>query len=191
MRLLTQAKYVEIAILIEPYHKSHVHYHKYHKALSLVDKFPNTNVYLWPPIFSPGRCPAAKSMSGSELGPNAKKPGFSRGLTIAHLEIWRDFRRRRMVSTKNDSSDALFIMEDDAECSVMNCGNITVSELQTFKSDIHFFGWCYKKEIWKPPMCTHAYAISISGINKLVDMIDPCGTAVNRLLFCFHKSCKT
>lgn len=75
--------------------------------------------------------------------------------------------------------DIIAIFEDDA-ISAINQLNITLQEeFSDMKVDMLFLGWCEGRAARPVPLCTHAYAITRRGAQKLIKYYEPCGRAVD------------
>jgi hypothetical protein len=113
-----------------------------------------------------------------------RKPwGFQRGLTIAHKEVWEEFVQNHLHIPHNQSASTLpvlVVFEDDAICVMENCQNVTMKWLQSMSTDLAYLGWCSMDKAARiPPVCTHAYAVSVHGARKLLHEIKPCRQAID------------
>jgi hypothetical protein len=76
--------------------------------------------------------------------------------------------------------DIIVIFEDDAMNSIKDLNSTIIEELSQMKGiDILFLGWCEGRAAAPVPLCAHAYALTRSGAEKLIDKIEPCGRAVD------------
>jgi len=134
-------------------------------------------------------CPTEKQTSTATHTPNKIV-----GTTIAHTRIWQDFYRRHRF---NNPEDFILIFEGDATCSVVDCGSYAVEQLKTTTADVVYFGWCYMNATEAalagpyvnssrigdkieashqilPPVCLHAYAVSLRVARFLFNNVFPC-----------------
>lgn len=111
-----------------------------------------------------------------------------RGSNLAHREIWLDFyqTRRRCGFQAND---VLIVFEDDAFEGVPNAGELAIEYVRNMTTDVMWLGYCYQYEHDHPsiggkvPFCLHAYAITLPGAKKLLDLLSPCSIFADAQLF--------
>jgi hypothetical protein len=150
-------------------------------ARDMIAKLPFP-VTLWPPVIARS-CPYTSSQHKTE-----------RGLAFAHLQIWMDFSyQTRYPEMDGDSAheapdrneyppqdkDILVIFEDDAEIAVEDISHVLAAELSDMRSDLLYLGWCEGRLAKPVPLCTHAYAVTRVGAKKLINLLEPCGAALD------------
>ena len=101
------------------------------------------------------------------------------GSNMAHKEVWDQFyRNRRPCGLRNN--DTLVVFEYDAFLGMDDAGALAIESVEKMASDIHFLGFCYQKPNLHPrvsgkaPYCLHAYAVTLEGARKLLDLVDSC-----------------
>ncbi len=75
--------------------------------------------------------------------------------------------------------DILVIFEDDAEISVEVISPVLAAELSHMRTDLLYLGWCEGRLAKPVPLCTHAYAVTRVGATKLINLLEPCGAALD------------
>lgn len=80
------------------------------------------------------------------------------------------------------TEDVLVVFEDDAVVAVQDVEVSLTNEFTHMDTDLVYLGWCHGKNIRKPPMCTHAYALRRSGVHILMKQYDVCGAAIDEQL---------
>lgn len=125
-------------------------------------------IQYWPPIYS-------RTCKQSE-----KKFDQGRGSNIAHKEAWSAF----YLSAHADpfrSNDVLVLFEDDAHVTFEGAEIEALHTVMKMTEDMIYLGYCYKDEQLHPkvskqaPYCNHAYAMTVQGAKKLIDLFDSCG----------------
>jgi len=98
---------------------------------------------------------------------------------MVHKEVWDQFyRNRRPCGLRNN--DTLLVFEYDAFLGMHNAGALAIESIQKMTSDFHFLGFCYQRPHLHPrvsgkaPYCLHAYAVTLEGARKLLDLVDSC-----------------
>lgn len=115
----------------------------------------------WPAIFT--------SLCPSRLNKSTKKN--ERGLILAHRCIWE--------SVVKSNYSKVVIFEDDACKSSETSVNIMNNCLKTMTTDVLFLGWCHHTDLYKMPLCTHAYALTKAACMMLLAEVDQCGPAID------------
>jgi hypothetical protein len=108
---------------------------------------------------------------------NGKSRGNDRGVSLAHLQIWDNFLYEGRNGFNRTAHDVLVVFEDDAVSAVTDLKWSLDRELMNVDVDLLFLGWCKGSKGF--PMCTHAYAATRSGIEKIRNGFDTCGTAID------------
>jgi len=131
---------------------------------------------VWPGIYT-ANCMGVHFQDTTSFN-KAHKPGFQRGLLLAHRQIWEDFARKHHSIPENISyfeSPKLVIFEDDAMEIDPIVHDIAFQSVQNMTKDLHLLGLCYDRDPGKKvPECTHAYALTVRGCRKLFANIDQC-----------------
>ena len=114
----------------------------------------------WPAVFTKS-CPININYSKY-----AKKICTTcRGLSIAHKEIWDDF--------KKSDSDYIVIFEDDAEIESEQAIDLFFNKLNNLSADITYLGHCFGH------LCLHSYVLNKYAVRILLDHVRTCGTAID------------
>lgn len=103
--------------------------------------------------------------------------GNDRGVMMAHYQIWLDWvyqGRRGVDKAVATDRDLLIVFEDDAVVAVRDLPRVLGQELRDMTTDLLFLGWCYGHK--RMPMCTHAYAVTRQGVQKMLAEWDVCST---------------
>jgi len=142
----------------------------------LADSFPDSgehhpHAYLWSGV-------RAQACPTHDMGVyNDEHHDISKivGTTTAHFRIWVEFYRRHR---HNNPNARIIIFEDDALCSEKDCGDRAIRQIQVSKADIFYLGWCYyhgdKYLKNYPPLCLHAYSLTVRGAYTLMNNVYPC-----------------
>jgi hypothetical protein len=165
---------------------SHVLFEEHNKAVQSGQerKMSLLEMKIWPPIL------AADCISDSD------SPSKGRGSNIAHRDIWDYFHRHRRTHCEeykkkhNITEDILLIFEYDAYLGVKDAAARTIDAIRNLRTDLMYLGYCFKKNQHprvypKAPFCLHAYALTLTGTKKLLDLLDPCGPFADAQLFNF------
>ena len=128
------------------------------------------------------KCPK-RSPVKDELSDNYTVPN------IAHIEAWQQF----YSSQKDCPRSTLLVFQHDACIGVSDAGEIVSQHLSTMTEDIMYFGFCFKsfgipkflkrkrfikyhpKATGLAPHCLHAYAVTVAGASKLLELVKECG----------------
>lgn len=142
----------------------------------LAESFPETgehhpHAYLWSGV-------RAQACPTHDMGVyNDENHDVSKivGTTTAHFRIWVEFYRRHR---HNNPNARIIIFEEDALCSEKDCGDRAIRQIQVSKADIFYLGWCYyhgdKYLKNYPPLCLHAYSLTVRGAFTLMNNVYPC-----------------
>ena len=166
-------KLVEIAVLKKKTHNdpSLGHDAFIHRAFSRNSTPP---VYYWDGVYGIDQCPTTdvryldKNHSASKVI----------GIALAHYRIWQEFYRRHR---DNDPESRILILEADIRCSREFCGDIAIEHINRTDKDVLFIGWCRVRnnDTSAPPVCAHAYSISVKGAKVLLGNVFPCISPVD------------
>ena len=127
-------------------------------------------IHLWDAVWT-GACPTG-SMASHQLDKDVHPPSKLIGISMAHQRIWQEYYRRHRHTGKRGY---IVIMEDDAICEKTPwCSDQAQKHLQSSTADLVYLGWCVYKGKPKPPLCTHAYAVTPRGARTLFREIFPC-----------------
>lgn len=127
-------------------------------------------IHLWDAVWT-GACPTG-SMASHQLDKDVHPPSKLIGISMAHQRIWQEYYRRHRHTGKRGY---IVIMEDDAICEKTPwCSDQAQKHLETSTADLVYLGWCVYKGKPKPPLCTHAYAVTPRGARTLFREIFPC-----------------
>ena len=169
-------KLVEIAVLTKKARNDEV----FHNDAFIQHAFSSntTPVYYWDGIYGVNECPTFdvrhldKDHSASKVI----------GIVLAHYRIWQDFYRRYR---NGDPESRILILEADVRCSRDFCGDIAIEEINRTNKDLRFVGWCRvrNKNMSAPPLCAHAYAISVKAAEVLLKNVFPCLDPVDGQIF--------
>lgn len=127
-------------------------------------------VYFWEGVYGISSCPTTplkyidKTHSASKI----------MGITMAHFRIWQEFYRRFRY---DDQSRRLLILEGGVRCARSFCRDLAMEYINSVSEDILFLGWCYMSAevgFEDPPVCAHAYSISVKAAKILLNHIFPC-----------------
>lgn len=149
---------------------------------TFTDEHIRRRVEYWEPFIRTKPCPTPSKHPYSDSKHNTSKV---LAITLSHYVIWQEFWRLHSwsVCPTADCDPYLVIFEGDAQCGVQDCGAVTAQVLRTSKSDIVYLGWCdgfkrirddAKKQLYGPPYCTHAYAITARAAKILIDNVVFC-----------------
>lgn len=129
----------------------------------------STPVYPWDGVYGLDACPTAEIEHLDEH----HFPSKIIGLTLAHYRVWQEFYRRYR---HHDPESRILIVEADVRCSREFCGDLAIEHIQRTDKDILFVGWCRARDsdFSEPPLCSHAYAISVKAAKVLMDNVFPC-----------------
>ena len=117
----------------------------------------------WPGIFTKS-CPSKWNKTDMHT---------ERGVTLAHLSLWRNLLKR-------EDKEYMVIFEDDAIPSVEgNLKSYFMDAISEIEADITRLGYCRYP---KGDFCLHAYVIKKKCVGKLLDNIDECSIIDNQLL---------
>lgn len=101
------------------------------------------------------------------------------GSNLAHKQVWEYFHRHRRPCGLAQR-DVMLVFEYDAFLGHPLAVDMAIESVHAMQTDFHFLGYCYKNSNLHPaknglaPYCLHAYAISLGGAKKLIDMVDTC-----------------
>ena len=165
---VAENKLVEIAMIQKP----NTHNTAFiHKAFTLS---PMPSVYYWDGIYGVSECPTTEVMFKDKYHDASKIIG----ITLAHFRIWQEFYRRYR---DGDQRQRILILESDIHCHREFCGDIALEYINNTNKDILFIGWFYMDRHHgnKPPLCSHAYSISVAAAKILIDNVFPCSLPVD------------
>ena len=160
---------VEIAVIGKPNTRDETFIHR---AFTLS---PMPAVHYWGGIYGVSECPT------NEVGYLDKNHNASKviGITLAHYRIWQEFYRRYR---DGDWKKRILILESDIRCGPKFCGDIAAEHINRTDKDFLFIGWCDiipSDNFQEPPVCAHAYSISVKAAKILMDNVFPCLSPVD------------
>ena len=131
-------------------------------------------VYYWDGVYGLDECPTTavrhldKDHSASKII----------GIVLAHYRIWQEFYRRHR---DGDPENRILILEADIRCSREFCGDIAMEHINRTDRDLLFIGWCRVRnnDMSAPPVCAHAYSISVKAAKILLENVFPCVSPVD------------
>ena len=180
----TKQKLVEIAVLKKKVrNETIVHKDAFiHHAFSMNSIPP---VYYWDGVYGIDECPTT-GVRHLDTDHSASKVI---GIVLAHYRIWQEFYRRHKDS---DPESRILILEADIRCSREFCGDIAIEHINRTDKDLLFIGWCRVRnnDMSAPPLCAHAYAISVKAAEKLLTNVFPCLSPVDGQIFTLCKDGK-
>ena len=132
-------------------------------------------LYHWDGVYGVNECPTTRV----QYVDKGHSPTKIIGITSAHYRVWQEFYRRHRYG---DLNTRILIMEGGIRCNHDFCGDIAIEHAKATDKDILFLGWCYfetKSNFSDPPLCAHAYSISVRAANMLMNNIFPCTSPVD------------
>ena len=90
----------------------------------------------------------------------------------------RVYRRHRF----GDWNTRIIILEGGIRCNYAYCGDVAIEHAKATDKDVLFLGWCYfdmESGFTAPPVCAHAYSLSVKAANILMNNIFPCLSPVD------------
>ncbi len=104
-----------------------------------------------------------------------------RGSNLVHREVWDSFYRHRRPCGI-EQNDVMMIFEYDAFLGSKHASDIVMNAVRKMTTDILLLGYCYRPKTYydpkvsgRAPYCLHAYAVTLTGAKKLVELLDVCG----------------
>ena len=134
---------------------------------------------IWPPIYT-NQCPGVKFKDNTAFN-KVHAPGFTRGLILAHRQIWDEFlwsHREVLPNVSFWESPKMIVFEDDAMEIDPRAPDVAYTAVMNMTSELLYLGHCYDRMPGAvPPECTHAYALTLEGARKLLANLDWCARA--------------
>ena len=134
---------------------------------------------IWPPIYT-NECPGVKFKDNTAFN-KVHAPGFTRGLILAHRQIWDEFlwsHREVLPNVSFWESPKMIVFEDDAMEIDPRAPDMAYTAVMNMTSELLYLGHCYDRMPGAvPPECTHAYALTLEGARKLLANLDWCARA--------------
>lgn len=125
---------------------------------------------LWPPIHT-GNCPGARPHFD-------RNPPYMRASGLAHRQIWDEFAFQHRhypspISLTTSSQPKIVIFEDDVMEIDQRAPAAAYKSIEKMTSDVHYIGYCFYRDPGiTPPLCLHAYVLSLTGVRKLLSFSD-------------------
>ena len=132
-------------------------------------------LYHWDGVYGINECPTTPV----QYVDKGHSPTKIIGITSAHYRVWQEFYRRHRFG---DWNTRIIILEGGIRCNYAFCGDVAIEHVKATDKDILFLGWCYfdmEAGFTAPPVCAHAYSLSVRAANVLMNNVFPCLSPVD------------